>query len=105
MTTLKLLAADPAIYTRLAEKGAFLADGIARAGGDLITVTQVGSLLGIDWHGKDARFAAFYRFLLDHGIYMAPSPYEALFVSDAHTQDELERTVAVVGAFFAKERV
>lgn len=104
VTTLKLLAADPAIYTRLAAKGAFLADGLARAGGDLITVTQVGSLLGIDWHGNDARFAAFYRFLLDRGIYMAPSPYEALFVSDAHTQDELERTVAVVREFFAKER-
>lgn len=102
VTTLKLLKDDPAVYARLEAKGAFLAQNLRRCGGSRITVTQVGSLLGVDWHGDDARFAAFYRFLLQRGIYVAPSPYEALFVSDAHTQDELARTVAAFADFFAE---
>ena len=104
IATLSILREDPGIYRRLAEKGAALAEGLRRAGRDRIEVTQVGSLLGIDWHGDDAGFAAFYRHLLACGVYIAPSPCEAIFVSDAHSQEDLERMVRAAEGFFGRAR-
>ena len=104
IATLSILRDDPGIYRRLAEKGAALAEGLRRAGRDRIEVTQVGSLLGVDWHGDDAGFAAFYRHLLACGVYIAPSPCEAIFVSDAHSQEDLERMVQAAEGFFGRAR-
>ena len=104
IATLSILREDPGIYRRLAEKGAALAEGLRRAGRDRIKVTQVGSLLGIDWHGDDAGFSAFYRHLLACGVYVAPSPCEAIFLSDAHTQEDLERMVQAAEGFFGRAR-
>ena len=104
IATLLILREDPGIYRRLAEKGAALAEGLRRAGRDRIEVAQVGSLLGIDWHGDDAGFSAFYRHLLACGIYVAPSPCEAIFLSDAHTQEDLERMAQAAEGFFGRAR-
>ena len=104
IATLSILREDPGIYRRLAEKGAALAEGLRRAGRERIEVTQVGSLLGIDWHGDDAGFSAFYRHLLACGVYVAPSPCEAIFLSDAHTQEDLERMVQAAEGFFGRAR-
>ena len=104
IATLSILRDDPGIYRRLAEKGAALAEGLRRAGRDRIEVSQVGSLLGIDWHGDDAGFSAFYRHLLVCGVSVAPSPCEAIFLSDAHTQEDLERMVQAAEGFFGRAR-
>ena len=104
IATLSILREDPGIYRRLAEKGAALAEGLRRAGRDRIEVTQVGSLLGIDWHGDDAGFSAFYRHLLACGVSVAPSPCEAIFLSDAHSQEDLERMVRAAEGFFGRAR-
>ena len=104
IATLSILREDPGIYRRLAEKGAALAEGLRRAGRDRIEVIQVGSLLGIDWHGDDAGFSAFYRHLLACGVYVAPSPCEAIFLSDAHTQEDLERMIQAAEDFFGRAR-
>ena len=104
IATLSILREDPGIYRRLAEKGATLAEGLRRAGRDRIEVTQVGSLLGIDWHGDDAGFSAFYRHLLACGVSVAPSPCEAIFLSDAHTQEDLERMIQAAEDFFGRAR-
>ena len=104
IATLSILREDLGIYRRLAEKGAALAEGLRRAGRDRIEVAQVGSLLGIDWHGDDAGFSAFYRHLLACGVYVAPSPCEAIFLSDAHTQEDLERMVQAAEDFFGRAR-
>ena len=104
IATLSILREDPGIYRRLAEKGAALAEGLRRAGRGRIEVTQVGSLLGIDWHGDDAGFSAFYRHLLACGVYVAPSPCEAIFLSDAHTQEDLERMIQAAEDFFGRAR-
>jgi glutamate-1-semialdehyde 2,1-aminomutase len=47
------------------------------------------------------RYGALFRQLLDHGVYVAPSQFEAMFVSTAHGDSEVERTVAAVAGFFA----
>jgi glutamate-1-semialdehyde 2,1-aminomutase len=40
------------------------------------------------------RFAAFFRAMLDRGIFLAPSQFEALFVSSAHTDADIDRTIS-----------
>jgi glutamate-1-semialdehyde 2,1-aminomutase len=47
------------------------------------------------------RYAALFRHLLSSGVYVAPSQFEAMFVSTAHGDDEIERTVEAVAGFFA----
>ena len=46
------------------------------------------------------RYAALFRHLLERGIYVAPSQFEAMFVSLAHSDEEIDRTIEVVGEFY-----
>ena len=48
------------------------------------------------------RYGALFRHLLARGIYIAPSQFEALFVSLAHGEREIERTVEAVAEFFGR---
>ena len=47
----------------------------------------------------DEMFARWYSHLLDRGIYVAPSRFEAMFVSDAHTDADIDRTIEVIEEF------
>jgi glutamate-1-semialdehyde 2,1-aminomutase len=46
------------------------------------------------------RYGAFFRHLLERDVYIAPSQFEALFVSTAHGAAEIDRTVEAAAAFF-----
>ena len=46
------------------------------------------------------RYGALFRHLLDRGIYIAPSQFECLFVSLAHSDEDIDRTIEAVGEFF-----
>lgn len=101
LATLKLLKNDPAVYGRLEAKGAKLAEAIRRAAGSRADVAQIGSLLSVSFReDADRTFARWYSHLLDNGIYVAPSRFEAMFVSDAHTGEDIDRTAEVMEAFF-----
>jgi glutamate-1-semialdehyde 2,1-aminomutase len=106
--TLKRLSA-PGIYESLDRKGAQLAAGIIQAlveSGVVGQVARVGSLLTLFFTGEpvrnyaDARrsdtkkFAAFFQGMLRRGVLLAPSQFEAAFVSAAHTEEEIGRTGA-----------
>jgi glutamate-1-semialdehyde 2,1-aminomutase len=45
------------------------------------------------------RYGALFRHLLERGIYIAPSQFEAMFVSLAHGDEEIDRTIAAVAEF------
>jgi glutamate-1-semialdehyde 2,1-aminomutase len=47
-----------------------------------------------------ARYGALFRHLLGRGIYVAPSQFEAMFLSLAHADEDIDRTVEAVGEFF-----
>jgi glutamate-1-semialdehyde 2,1-aminomutase len=112
--TLKLLKED-GFYQRLEEKSAFVAEGIAKAAKDAgfpLYSTRVGSMF-CAFFSKDPvynwdsaavcdtkAFAKYFRAMLEEGIYLAPSQFETAFVSIAHSQDELERTIAAAGKCF-----
>ena len=120
LATLKLLKSDPDIYARLEAKTRRLAETIRTASKGRTVVTQIASLMSVDFpqdlalskpqtnqilknssHSPDLRFAAWYNHLLSHGVYVAPSRFEAMFVSDAHTDEDIARTCEVAASFFA----
>jgi len=106
LATLRLLKDDPDVYARLERRTRRLAEVVRCAAEDRASVTQIGSLMSVSFTpaaGGDAAFVDWYSFLLERGVYVAPSPYEAMFVSDAHTETDLDRTIAVVEAFFAQK--
>jgi len=112
---------DAAAYRRLAETAAALARGMRdalAAAGVAAQVPRAGTLLGLFFSEKPVRdyaaaratdtraYANFFHGLLDRGVYFAPSSFEAIFPSLAHTRDDLERTIeAVAGAAAALETV
>ena len=113
--TLDALAA-PGAYERLESLGARLEEGLLRAArqaGATVTVNRVGSLLTAffgggpvtDWasakRSDTARFGRFFHAMLDRGIYLPPAQFEALFVSLAHTEADIDRTVAAAREAFA----
>ena len=99
---------DPGVYDELERKGARFAEGLAPFG----TVQRVGAMLTLfavdgpvrnfdDAQRCDTeRYAELFRHLLAHGVYVAPSQFEAMFVSLAHGDEEIDRTVEAVRGFF-----
>jgi glutamate-1-semialdehyde 2,1-aminomutase len=105
---LKYLSEHPEIYDHLERLGEMLDDGIGSiimANGYPLTWNRVGAMGSLffsegpihDWasasNGDVERFAAFFHGMLDQGIYLAPSPYEALFWSAAHSEADISRTL------------
>lgn len=106
VTTLQLLLKDKDIYRRIDEKAEKLEKAYAETG--KVTVNRVGSLLSAFFtHGPvrnftDAdrtdktAFSAYFSYMLEHSVYVAPSQYEAMFVSDAHSEDDIARTCEII---------
>ena len=109
--TLKLLDAHPEVYAKLEGKTAGLAQAAREAFGDRVCVNQIGSLMSIFFTDKQVvdmdtamtsdtkQYAAFFRYMLDHGINLAPSQFEAMFISDAHTEEDIRKTIDVMKEF------
>ena len=99
---------DPEIYAELERRGARLEAGLSPFG----SVQRVGAMLTLFCqdepvrHYEDAlrsdtdRYGALFRHMLEHGIYLAPSQFECMFVSLAHGDEEIDRTIEAVGDFF-----
>jgi len=98
---------DPAVYDELERRAELLEEGLAPFG----RVQRVGALLTLFTTDRpvrnfeDARqcdterYGALFRHLLEQGVYVPPSQFEALFPSTAHGEEEIERTVAAVRSF------
>ena len=108
LETLRILREDPGIYQRLEEKAQRIAETVREAAGEAVCVNRIGSLLSIFFTPEQvtdyesavssdtAWYAEYFGYLLDHGIYTAPSQFEAMFVSDAHTGEDIETTCRVI---------
>ncbi|MFV2004999.1 MAG: glutamate-1-semialdehyde 2,1-aminomutase [Gammaproteobacteria bacterium] len=107
LKTLELISA-PGFYEALSKKVETLTDGIldaAKSAGIAMTCNRVGGMFGLFFsdqqvnsfeqatHCNIDQFKAFFHGMLDAGVYLAPSAYEAGFVSAAHTDDDLQKTV------------
>ena len=99
---------DPALYAELDRKGKLLANGLGSAlasAGISGQVNQVGSLLTLFFTSDSVTnyaeakradrkaFARFFQVMLERGILLPPSQFEALFVSAAHSEEDIQRTI------------
>ncbi len=108
---LRLLQSRKSLYESLQRRGLKLAEAFRSSFGDRVTVNQIGSLLSVfftsdpvtDYRSalkSDLKaFSKYFSHMLDHGIYLAPSQFEALFISDAHSDEDLRRTCEVISSF------
>ena len=104
--TLKILEENEAeIYTRLEKISLQLENAMQESG---MNVNRVGSIMTVFFTNekvKDydtaktadiARFAEYFRHMQDNGIYTAPSQFEAMFVSFAHTDEDIDKTINAI---------
>lgn len=113
---LKYLKEHKEIYAQLDKLSGELVAGVAaaaKAAGVPMTHNRVGSMFTwfftrgpvTDWDSASKSdteaFGRFFRNLLDSGIFLPPSQYEAAFLSTAHTEEDIKRTVAAAKAAFA----
>jgi glutamate-1-semialdehyde 2,1-aminomutase len=112
LATLKVLN-RPGVYGRLEEASAYLfseLDRLARKHGVAATVNRVGSMGSVFFNGQPVRdfdsaqgsdgerFGRFFCAMLERGVYLAPSQFEAMFVSLAHEEHDVELTLAAADA-------
>jgi glutamate-1-semialdehyde 2,1-aminomutase len=106
-TTLEMLK-DISVYKMLEQRSAVLEQGLsqsAQKAGVAMTINRVGSILSCfftqnsvqnfdDVKSSDSeKFKQFFAHMLQQGIYLAPSAYEAMFVSLAHSEEDIEKTI------------
>jgi len=117
LATLEILK-EPQAYETLERTSGNLAEGLIDAAAEAgvpVAVNRVGSMIGLFFvpekdqpvqNYADAtacdtqRYAMFFHAMLDHGVYLAPSQFEALFVGLAHDDAAIERTIEAAGKAF-----
>jgi glutamate-1-semialdehyde 2,1-aminomutase len=110
---------NPLIYKELEKKSKELAEGLGAAAKDAkipYYQTRVGSMLGgfftenpvSDYasakKSDTARYAKFFHGMLNHGIYLAPSQFEAILLSSAHTDRDIRQTITAAQKVFRSLR-
>ncbi len=116
LQTLELIS-EPGFFERLSDKVERLAYGIQQAAADAgipLAENHVGGMFGLfftdrpevtDFAGATGcdqeRFKAFYHAMLERGVYLAPSAFEAGFVSAAHSESDIEATITAASDAFA----
>ncbi|HSW46004.1 MAG TPA: glutamate-1-semialdehyde 2,1-aminomutase [Phycisphaerae bacterium] len=107
---------EPGVYEELERKSARLAEGLAsaaRKAGVAVCLNRVGSMLCMFFQGgpvtdyasarqsNTGSYARFFHAMLNHGVYLAPSQFEVMFVSLAHTDEHLDQTISAAEEAFS----
>ena len=113
LAQLTYLKEHPQVYADIAAKGEKLACGLRAAAAEAgvpVAINQIGSLLApfftptevttfTDAKGSDVgRYAKYFQAMLERGVALAPAQFEAMFVSEAHGDAELDATLAAARA-------
>lgn len=116
LAQLKLLYENPGIYEDLSRKGAKLYGGIREIlkrydiGYGVNSVESLGCLFFTEEQVTDytsaktadtAAFSKYFKYMLGRGVHLAPSQFEAMFLSAAHTDDVIDQTLSVIDEYFA----
>ncbi len=110
--------AQPGVHQALTEKSKRLCEGFAtaaKATGVALTTNYVGGMFGLFFTDKPSvtsfaeatscdgeKFKRFFHLMLDEGVYLAPSAFEAGFVSTAHSDEDIENTIKAAERCFAQ---
>ena len=117
LAMLSALESDKSFYENLGKRSQYLVDGIvseAKAKNIPMTSNSVGGMFGLFFSSEKnvsnfsqasscniELFKKFYNAMLKQGIYLAPSAYEAGFLSNAHTDDDLDKTINAASTAFS----
>lgn len=114
--TLRIITEDPSYTVRVTTHTTTLTEGLrqkAAEAGVAVCVHQSGSMFSLFFTDKDVKnfadssaadqdaFAVYFQSMLEQGIYLPPSQFETCFVSGAHTDDDIRRTIEAAGTAFA----
>lgn len=106
--TLTVLKNHPEIYGELEQKGRKLADTMRKVWKGRAFVNQIGSLMSVFFTNEEVtdyesavkadtkQYADYFSYMLEKGIYLAPSQFEAMFLSAAHSHEDIEKTCEAV---------
>lgn len=109
--TLKILRETPELYTKIEQNAKEIASTVREVMGEQVCVNQIGSLMSVfftkqrvvDYETATTsdvkKYADYFNYMLEHQIYLAPSQYEAMFVSYAHGKEEIARTCEIIRDF------
>ncbi len=108
IATIKLLEKDKSFYSELERKAALIESAMKNLG---MNVNREGSIMTafftsenvVDYNtaktSDTSEYARYYNYMLDNGIYAAPSQFEAMFVSAAHNEEDLKYTCEVIASY------
>jgi len=108
LAMLRHLVAHPELYDQLEARAAQLTAWTPPG----VTINRVGSMFTFffspdrvtDWESAKkcdtVRFGKFFHFMLERGVYIAPSQFETTFLSSAHSEEDIRCTVAAAREFF-----
>lgn len=117
LATLRLLAEETDVYEKLADRTARLCGSlraVSEAQGLKLCINQIGSMFTLFFTGINVidyetakssdtvKYEVFFRTMLEEGVYLAPSQFEAAFLSLSHTEHDFEATVAAAAKAFKK---
>lgn len=115
LAELRYLKENPQCYQELETLGQWFAEELEKIWGNQCQMHHIGSLLCcfftsqkvVDYHSAKTadteKYARYFRFMLEKGVYFAPSQFEAMFLSTSHTKAELERVVSYGKEFASLE--
>lgn len=108
IATLKIIESEKDLYTQLETKSAIIENAMKNAG---LNVNRVGSIMTpfftdikvIDYDSAKTsdteKYAQYFQYMQDNGIFVAPSQFEAMFVSAAHSDDDIKYTADIIKNF------
>ena len=115
LAQLKILWEDQDIYKRLFQKGEILFEGIRKIfvekeiGYQVNAVASLCSIFFTETPVRDyqsaktsdtAAFSKYFEYMLEHGVHLAPSQFEAIFLSDAHTEEDIRQFLELIDQYF-----
>lgn len=113
IATLNILVeeAKKGLYDTIERNTRFIAETVKTEFGETVCVNQIGSLMSVFFTQQQVRdfesatssdttaYADYFNFMLNQGIYLAPSQYEAMFVSYVHSKKDIELTCDVISKY------
>lgn len=109
IATLELLKQSKDMYKSIEEKAITLENAYKKLNG--VWVNRVGSLMSVfftnvpvvDYQSAltsdTSKYSKYFNYMLEHGIYVAPSQFEAMFISNAHTDEDIKKTIQAIEGF------
>jgi len=120
LKNLQMIQADPGVYGRIQERARSLVRGLIDAADHAATVplyaAAIGGLAGLFFSEDEVvnytqatatseeTYARFFRGMLERGVYLPPSRFEALFIGDVHTEEHIDHIVHAAADVFATLR-